>query len=453
MKNPFWPLAGKLYRKLKPILGIRPNRRVEMQLALLYPAGNKNSLYDNYQSKKLAAVFALLAIGVVSAVCILFCSQQESRLAEGARLERNEWGAGDYQVKLQAMTQEWTREIPFVIGERELTEQEIHVMADRLQRELPELIKKDNQDLLHVEGDLTLPASVPGYPFRIIWNSGEGGRINGRGEVDFEGISTEGERATLTASLTYGEKEISYVYEVALLSRAWSEEENFFRALEEEILKEEQNSRYDKTIALPESVAGRRIEWKEVGTDAGIILPVLMIPGCVAVCREMDRNLKRDCDKRRKKLLMEYSGFVNRLRLYLSAGLTVKSAFFKITSDYEGDKGNCKRNFLYEEIMAVCHKLENGMAEEQVYQEFGTRCGEMCYRRLASLLSVHLRQGNSRLLSLLEEEADAALENRRNMAKKAGEEAGTRLLIPMMLMLLVVMFLILLPAWINFSAI
>jgi hypothetical protein len=91
--------------------------------------------------------------------------------------------------------------------------------------------------------------------------------------------------------------------------------------------------------------------------------------------------------------------------------------------------------------------------EEQVYQEFGRRCGEMRYRRLGMLLAVHLKQGNSRLLLLLSQEADNAMEDRRGMARKAGEEAGTRLLFPMMLMLVVVMVLILLPAYMGFGAV
>ena len=39
------------------------------------------------------------------------------------------------------------------------------------------------------------------------------------------------------------------------------------------------------------------------------------------------------------------------------------------------------------------------------------------------------------------------LEERKNSAKKAGEEAGTKLLLPMMMMLCIVMVLIMIPAY------
>ena len=43
------------------------------------------------------------------------------------------------------------------------------------------------------------------------------------------------------------------------------------------------------------------------------------------------------------------------------------------------------------------------------------------------------------------------MEERRNLAKKLGEQAGTKLLFPMMLMLLVVMVILMVPAMMSFS--
>ena len=124
-----------------------------------------------------------------------------------------------------------------------------------------------------------------------------------------------------------------------------------------------------------------------------------------------------------------------------------------MSSDYFGQQAKGKEHYLYKEIKLACHQLQNGMSEEQVYQDFGRRCGQMRYRRLSFLLSVHLKQGNQQLLMLLSQEADSAQEDRMSMARKAGEEAGTKLLLPMMLMMVVAMILVLLPAYINFGSI
>lgn len=57
------------------------------------------------------------------------------------------------------------------------------------------------------------------------------------------------------------------------------------------------------------------------------------------------------------------------------------------------------------------------------------------------------------MLTLLSQETELAFDERRSRARKQGEEAGTRLLFPMLLMLIVVMFLILLPAFNGFGSI
>ena len=53
--------------------------------------------------------------------------------------------------------------------------------------------------------------------------------------------------------------------------------------------------------------------------------------------------------------------------------------------------------------------------------------------------------------SMLKIETQDAFEERKNQAKRYGEEAGTKLLIPMIMILLVVMVIIMYPALVNFN--
>lgn len=451
MNNPFRFLAAGLYQKLKPITKKKQKQKLWEELRQLYPSKNKEKLYDSYQIRKLAAVLTILTTGFGSAICLHLCSRMEGSLAGGAQIKRNEWGVGDYEVTLQAETEEWSRKISLLVKERKLTKEEWEELTGRLQQELPEVMKKDNVDLQHVTSDLNLPSSVAGYPFRLTWSSADNERIDTVGRTDFTGISENGEQVALMATIAYGEQKVSYTYEVTLLPEVFNEEEKFFRLLNSKLQESDLNEETTGVITLPEELYGKQIVWKEIKPDKSILLLLVSALGCVMVSRGMDHDLKRNCDKRRKQLLTDYSEFVSKLRLYLSAGLNVKNAFLKMTTEY--GKEQREKFYLYEEMKIACYQLENGMMEEQVYQEFGRRCGEMRYKRLSFLLSVHLKQGNNQLLMLLEKEADSALEERRNMARKAGEEAGTKLLLPMMLMLIVVMFLILLPAYFDFGAI
>ena len=445
MKNPFCSLAEKFYPK--------ENQKIEKELLQLHPDQNGKKLYGDYQTRKFATVLVVLAIGMLSALCLHLSSRIESRLVEGTQIKRNEWGVGNYEITLRAKTEEWSREISFLIEERKLTEEEKDTLLKELQKKLPELIKKDNQDLQHVVSDLNLLSFVAGYPFRITWNSADSERINDQGKVNRTNIPKEGACVVLTAVVAYEEEKNNFVYEVILPPEEFDDEEIFYRLLEDDLQAAEQKEPTNSSIILPENLYGKQIKWEEVRENRSVLLLLVFILGSVMICRAMDNDLKRNCEKRKKQLLMDYSGFVSKLRLYLSAGLTVKNTFIKMEADGRKNQSNQKMNYLYEEMKIACHQLENGMMEEQVYQEFGSRCGEMRYRRLGSLLSVHLKQGNDQLLRILEREADSALEDRKNLAKKAGEEAGTKLLFPMMLMLIVVMFLILLPAYFNFGSI
>ena len=64
-------------------------------------------------------------------------------------------------------------------------------------------------------------------------------------------------------------------------------------------------------------------------------------------------------------------------------------------------------------------------------------------------MTQNLRKGTRGLGLLLEQEAADAFEERKNLAKKYGEEAGTKLLLPMMIMFGIVVAVIMVPAMMS----
>ena len=61
-------------------------------------------------------------------------------------------------------------------------------------------------------------------------------------------------------------------------------------------------------------------------------------------------------------------------------------------------------------------------------------------------MSQNLRKGTKGLTELLKLESIQAFEERKAQAKRLGEEAGTKLLLPMFLMLAVVLVIVIVPA-------
>ena len=82
-----------------------------------------------------------------------------------------------------------------------------------------------------------------------------------------------------------------------------------------------------------------------------------------------------------------------------------------------------------------------------MYEHWGKRTGVQEYVRLSTLLMQNLKKGNNTLLQRLREEADKACTEQLQNNRRLGEEASTKLLLPMVLMLVVVMLLIMIPAF------
>ena len=73
------------------------------------------------------------------------------------------------------------------------------------------------------------------------------------------------------------------------------------------------------------------------------------------------------------------------------------------------------------------------------------------YSKLLSLLIQNRQKGNDGLLKALKTEEANAFFLRIDQAKRAGEEAGTKLLFPMLCMLLIVMVIVMAPALMQFG--
>ena len=164
-----------------------------------------------------------------------------------------------------------------------------------------------------------------------------------------------------------------------------------------------------------------------------------------------DRDLAKKGAERQHQMILDYPQFISQLVLYLGAGMNMRSVFIRIASQYEERRREgAPIRYLYEEILRSSRELTGGMSEMTVYERLGIRCGAQTYVRLCTMLAQNLKRGNSELLPLLMEEARRASQERMDHARKAGEEAGTRLLFPMMMLLAVVMAVIVIPAYMSF---
>lgn len=174
---------------------------------------------------------------------------------------------------------------------------------------------------------------------------------------------------------------------------------------------------------------------------SGIVISVLLafLP---------ESRLKKQCKEKQEQLSFSYPEFVNQFILLMGAGLTVRGALKKIISGMqERQKREGKRNYLLRELQITYTEMENGISETVALERLGNRTGLISYIRFGALLSQNLKKGSDCLLPLLEVEAAESFSKRKEKAKQAGEEASTKMLLPMMMMFAIVLAIIIIPAF------
>lgn len=419
--------------------------QVERDLLQLHPGENIQCMKTEYYVQKLSMTLTVLLLGAIFGVAAKISSHGSVLLREDGSIQRGSYLEGRQELHVTAKTKEGSREIWIELEPRRLSREETEELADSLLNQLPVLILGKNESLQQVSQELELPEEYEGFPFVVEWKSSRPDILSSSGTVkEIKGA----EQVLLTVSLGYEGYERVEVLEVTVVSPLISPEEQVYRELEEYLISSEENSRDDGIWILPDHWEGRDIVWSQNVEDNSLLLWGAALAVAVLVYWMSDRDLHQQLEKRRQGLRREYPDLVHRLALFVGAGMTVRGAFGKISADYEKKRMDTgKRMPAYEEILRTCRELQSGTSEGAAYEHFGKRTGQQEYIRLSTLLMQNVKRGNGALLERLREEADKAGEEKLMESRRLGEEAGTKLLIPMVMMLAVVMVVIMVPAF------
>lgn len=172
--------------------------------------------------------------------------------------------------------------------------------------------------------------------------------------------------------------------------------------------------------------------------DAGYAFFCILLLGGVVWLP--DRELFEKVSKRRREIQLEFPDFMNKLTLLVNAGLPVVRAWERIATDAR------KETPLYMEVKLTLQDIKAGKPEHRAYEEFAKRCRIHEITRFITVILQNIRKGNSELVPILRVFANDCWELRKNIAKRYGEEASTKMLLPMMLMFMAVLLIVGTPA-------
>lgn len=331
--------------------------------------------------------------------------------------------------------------VSVTVPERCLSRDEAELVFPEIMSLLQERILGENGSLDFVNQDLNLVRTLPEYGLSVKWESERPEVISSLGAV--QQVETE-RQVFLRAGLSNAVYDTKVEFPVTVVPREVSSIERFIKALEEMVM--EYPERPD--IRLPETFEGNQLSYHMEDESRNGIFLVLGV--AAAACFYLKEKQDRETAKkaREKSLMLDYSELVSGFLVLTGAGYPPGRALKRLLENAR-KRQNCISP-VYEEIEITVNQMETGLSELRAYGEFGRRCGLHCYVKFASLLESSLQTGGKNLRQLLNEEVESAFLQRKELARRQGEEASTKLLFPMFLMLGVVMVMVAAPAFLSF---
>lgn len=436
----FEKVSEFIYVKSRGVPWLKPDAAVIRTINYLNPADDIKESYKAFEIKRISLSLLILSAGIILSLFMKISELTAQSIGDGV-FEREEWDGEKQSVSLYAQTESGTADVELNIFERTLSEEELSDYISRFNNNADNLISGDNPDLMHVSSDLVLKEKYEGYPFKFVWRSSDPGRIlSYSGSVDTS--SGEGD-VMLTAFYSYGEQEGEITIPVHVIVPEKDPARKYSEDLINFVYESESSGRESKEWILPGEFEGEKIRW-EYKTEDNSLLPAGLF-GIVAIVLffASGKDLMSKAEQKKENMRKSYPKILRQIALYVGAGMTVKAAFTKIAED---SKSLQSGEMIYEEMRYACHEMGQGVGEANAYERFGNRTGLSEYIKLAGLLSQNLKRGNPGFVIRLRSEADNAMRERVLEARKAGEEAQTKLLVPMMMMLAVVMVMIMIPA-------
>ncbi|XCP85451.1 hypothetical protein ABXS75_01145 [Roseburia hominis] len=403
--------------------------------------------------------------GIMVSICTLALILEVSQrleAGEGVRkLQRNGYGEGQKEESLKLQIEgEKEKEVTLQISPREYSHKEVQALFRQAIKRLDDVVLGENESADCVEEDLSLPAELEGFPFTIIWGLSRYDVMDMTGHIDQEAVK-EAQRAaadeqqgilvTVTGILRYKEEEAAYNMDVRIFAKK-EKKKGMIGQVMDAVGKLEEESREAAFIELPQELEGRKVTWHRPVSPIALPLIFLGIIGSILlICLKRQEEQKRR-KERREQMLLDYPEIVSQITMLMGAGLTVKNAWKKVTGDYSEQKaGTGRERAAYEEMLYTLTEMQSGIPESECYERFARRCEAAPYMKLGALLSQNLRKGAKGTAKLLIMEAIQAMEEQKSRARRLGEEAGTKLLLPMLLMLIIVLTIVIVPAFLSAS--
>ena len=386
-------------------------------------------------------------VGMAVSVLLLICSLWEQQpLTE---LSRPGKGADSVTEHLQVQIGEDKTPIDVTVAAVPYDRKEEQTRIREASKNLETIFLGQNTSLDHVTMDLHMPTQIGDSEVTVQWYLDSWKYLEPDGTLKNEGLE-EPVWIQVQALLSFGEENLTWNRTIQICPPEAPDTAMMVRMLQYQL--QECQAGYEETVQLPAEVSEQAVTWYPQRDTRWLWTTLLTGAALCGLWTGKKREDEQRLQKYERKMQLAYPDIVNRLSLYMGAGISIRHAWERIIRGYEKQRqmtGNSED--AYEQMKLALRQMQNGVAETVAYEQFGMDCRLSSYLKLGTLLSQNLRLGTGNLVEMLKAEAKDAFEDRKALARKIGEECESRLLLPMLLMLLSILIMIMYPAVSSFA--
>ena len=396
--------------------------------------------------KQLLCIGAGLILGIMGQVSQAMNSSQDSLERPGIGQEETR------ELLVEGLMEEEALPVEIDLSPRQYREEEALRVYEDILEELPGRILGENTSLMEIRQDLELMRELPEYGVSLEWKPENPELLDAKGRIQREALGDQPETMWLFLQMTDGHNPADYQFRICLMPEEESQQEKLAEGFQERLKEEDYKQRYSPVLTLPREYEGHSLSYKKVQEPVLPSAVFLGIAGALLLVVKERSDRQKQQQQRKRQLLSDYPELLTKMMIFLGAGMTVRTAWEQIAEDYHrllGQKRREKR-WVYEEMYETSCQMKRGVPEGQAFAEFGRRCSLPCYTKFAGYLEQSRKNGSKNLRELLRLEMEEAFEQRKHQARRLGEEASTKLLLPLFLMLGVVMIMVAVPAMLEF---
>lgn len=458
-ENPFlklYPLAAFMIDIMDTFTRKTNKKSPISRFEKLYPKGNGKIEYRRFILNRNSIILVVIFTFIILSVASKVTRSNKDGILKGHALSRP-INRQDTDISLLVSIENLkNKEIRINIRRRRLTGEELSDYFEEVRKELEERFLNQNESVDKITSSVNFFVDISDPYMAATWKPEDTALISITGKINNEDVKEEGVITYINLLLTYYDEECrEYTIPVRVYPPNLSEEELLIKELDKAFREAEEQYLYEDIIYLPEKIMQKDIIFTEKKDSTAILFFIYGVVAVIVIYIILANEIKKKEKYREKQMMLDYSNIISKLTLFLTAGMTIRGAWECIAVDYEKKQkrkegnGKIETHYAYEEMLITLNEIKVGISESRAYESFGRRCVLIPYIRLVSIIVLNLKKGTSGILPLLEMEKKQAFSERKELSRRLGEEAGTKLQAPLIIYLVIVLAIVIIPAFMS----